>query len=101
MKYSLTHPRDGTLLEQNLTFINCIIESLQGFCYIENLKLVNCQLIKTSLAFEYCKNIDIEVKGKIDSIKNPYNGKIKALEIEELIFDDNKINPLNTEIIVE
>lgn len=83
---------------KNLSFINCTIESLQGFCYIENLKLVNCNLIKTNLAFEYCKNIDIEVVGKIDSIKNPYNGKIVAQDIGEVIFDDKNINPNLTEI---
>lgn len=84
---------------KNLTFINCKIESNQGFCYIENLKLINCSFTKTDLCFEYCKNIDAEVVGKIDSIKNPLSGKIKCDEIDELILDSSKIDPNATEII--
>ena len=45
---------------KNVTFINCTIESLQGLCYIENLKMINCTLMNTTLAFEYCENIDVE-----------------------------------------
>ena len=42
---------------KNFTLINCVVESHQGFCYINGLKLINCQLINTDLCFEYCSNI--------------------------------------------
>ncbi len=72
---------------KNLTFINCTLESLQGLCYIENLQLINCKLINTTLAFEYCTGIDATVKGKVDSILNPSAGSISAEEIKDVIFD--------------
>lgn len=84
---------------KNLTFVNCTIESLQGLCYIENLKLVNCKLINTSLAFEY-STVNAEVTSHIDSIINPISGVIKADSIGEVILDKAKINPKDTEIII-
>ncbi|WP_330635186.1 aminotransferase class I/II-fold pyridoxal phosphate-dependent enzyme [Lachnospira sp.] len=66
---------------RNLTFVNCTIESLQGFCYIDNLTLKNCKLINTSLAFEFVENVDAQITTKIDSVFNPISGTIKADEI--------------------
>lgn len=83
---------------RNLTFIDCTIESLQGFCYIDGLTLKNCRLLKMNLAFEYCSEIDAEVITFIDSIKNPICGTIRAKGIGEVIFDDPKINLRNTNI---
>ncbi|MDO4557055.1 MAG: DUF3737 family protein [Lachnospiraceae bacterium] len=84
---------------KNITFVNCTIESLQGLCYIENLKLINCKLINTTLAFEY-STVDAEVNSHIDSVMNPISGVIKANSIGELIMDKEKINPEKTEIII-
>ncbi len=81
---------------RNLTFIDCTIESLQGFCYIDGLTLKNCRLLKTDLAFEYCKDIHADITTAINSIKNPINGVIHAAGIDEIIFDDPQINPENT-----
>lgn len=86
---------------RNLTFVNCTIQSLQGFCYIDGLTLENCRLLDTTLAFEYCSNIKIDVTTSIDSIKNPINGRIKAKSIGEIIFDDSEIDPKQTTIITE
>ncbi len=72
---------------KNVKFVNCIIESLQGFCYMENVVLEDCTLINTNLAFEY-STVDATVNSVIDSIKNPIAGKITAEEIREIIFDD-------------
>ena len=85
---------------KNLNFINCTIESNQGLCYINGLRMINCRLIKTDLCFEYCYNIDAEITTHIDSIKNPYYGRIHADSIGEIIFDDPKIDPNLTKIIV-
>ncbi len=84
---------------KKLTFINCTIESLQGLCYIDNLVMKNCKLINTTLAFEYCSNIDAEITGKIDSVLNPTSGTIKADYIDELIIEKDKIDPSKTRII--
>lgn len=85
---------------KNVTFVNCTIESLQGLCYIENLKLINCKLINTSLAFEYCKNIDACIISHIDSITNPISGVIKANSVGEIIIDKNDVDPDATQIII-
>lgn len=83
---------------KNLTFIDCTIESLQGMCYIENIKMINCKLINTTLAFEY-SSIDCEISSSIDSIKNPYSGRIKAKKIDEVILEDKYID--KDKVIVE
>mgnify|MGYP000858737015 FL=1 len=85
---------------KNLTFVNCTIESLQGMCYIENLKMINCRFINTTLAFEY-STVDIQTDGVIDSVMNPYGGTIQAKQIGELIMDSDKINPKKTNIVLE
>ncbi|CVH76271.1 hypothetical protein BN3662_01467 [Clostridiales bacterium CHKCI006] len=85
---------------KNVTFVNCTIESLQGLCYIENLKMVNCKLLKTTLAFEY-STVDAEIVNHIDSVFNPTAGVIKAKSIGELIMDPTKIDPSATQIITE
>lgn len=85
---------------KNITLINCTVESLQGFCYIENLVMKECSLINTALAFEF-STVDVEVNGRIDSVFNPRGGRIKAKEIGTLILDNKEINPKDTKIIVE
>ena len=85
---------------KNITLINCTVESLQVFCYIENLVMKNCKLVNTALAFEY-STVDVEIIGKIDSVFNPKGGTIKAKEIGTLIMDGDNINPDDTKIIVE
>lgn len=85
---------------KNLTFVNCTIESLQGMCYIDNLVMKNCRLINTTLAFEY-STVDVEINSVIDSVMNPTSGTILAKGIGELIMDKTKINPDNTQIIVD
>ena len=85
---------------KNLTFINCVIDSNQGMCYIDNIKMVNCKLLNTDLSFEFCKDVDVIINSKIDSIKNPYNGTIKAKEIDEVIMDKDLVDIEATKIIV-
>ena len=52
---------------ENVTFVRCTVESLQGFCYIKDLKLVDCRLPETTLAFEY-STVDADVSGDIGSV---------------------------------
>ena len=80
---------------ENLTFVNCTIESLQGMCYINDLKMQNCKLINTALAFAYSK-VEAEYNGKIDSVFNPSEGRITADVIGELIIEKDKVDASKT-----
>ena len=80
---------------KNLTFVNCTIESLQGLCYIEALRLVNCKLLNTTLAFEY-SDVDADIITGVDSVINPRSGRISAEYIGELILEKDKIDPSKT-----
>ncbi len=82
---------------KNVTFINCTIESLQGFCYMDELVMKDCKLINTTLAFEY-SSVDAQINSSIDSVMNPKSGKIKAEAIKELILDETKVDVSKTTI---
>ena len=60
--------------------------------------MVNCKLINSDLCFEFCENIDAEITSVVDSIKNPYSGKIRALGAKKLILENDKIDRSNVEI---
>jgi polygalacturonase len=85
---------------KNIKFVNCKIESNQGFCYMENLTLENCVLKNTDLAFEF-SSVNATVNSKIDSVKNVKQGKISALEIGEIIMNEKFVDPKKTEITVK
>lgn len=80
---------------KNLTFINCTIESLQGLCYIENLKMVNCKLLNTTLAFEY-STVEAEIDSRIESVLNPKGGSIACESIDELVIEPDQVDPAKT-----
>ena len=84
---------------QDLTLENCTIESLQGLCYIKGLRLVNCRLINTTLAFEYSE-VDADISGGVDSVKNPSSGRIVADSFGEIIMEEDKVNTSLTTIEV-
>jgi len=81
---------------EGLTLINCHIKGTQPLCYCQGLKLVNCTMEDCDLSFEY-SDVDAEIKGHIDSIKNPINGRIIADSIGEVIQKDSKY-PLKAHI---
>lgn len=85
---------------ENITFENCTIESLQGLCYIKNLKMINCRLENTTLAFEY-STVDADITTKIDSIINPSGGRIVCRGVGELIIEEDKVDPSATEIVIK
>ncbi len=86
---------------KNLTFINCIIDSNQGMCYIDNIKMINCKLLNTDLCFERCDKVDANITSVIDSVKNPYSGRIHAKGIKEIILDEDIVDKTKTIIEVE
>jgi len=84
---------------KNITFINCIIDSNQGMCYMDGIHMVNCKLLNTDLSFELCKDVDAVINSDIVSVKNPISGRIEANKIGEIILDKNMIDPTKTTII--
>lgn len=82
-----------------LTLVNCTVESLQGFCYIDRLTLQNCKLINTTLAFEY-STVDADITGAVDSVLNPAGGTIRADHIGQLTIDRDRVDPTKTTVIV-
>ena len=84
---------------RNITLVNCTVESLQGMCFMENLVLKNCKLPNTTLAFEYSENISADIKGGIDSVKNPAGGLIRAESIGEIIMEKENVDASRTKII--
>ena len=83
---------------ENLTLIRCKIIGTQPLCYCENLTLVDCEMIDCDLSFEY-SDVTADVRGRIDSVKNPKSGRITADAIGEIIRDAPVI-PCSAEIVV-
>ncbi len=70
-----------------LTLIRCKIIGTQPLCYCKNLKLIDCEMVDTDLAFEKSE-VDAVITTKVDSIKNPLSGRICVPEVGEVIMDD-------------
>ena len=83
---------------ENLTLINCRIIGTQPFCYCKNLVLKNCTMEECELSFER-STVEVEVSGKIDSIKNPLAGKITADSIGQIILEEEICDKSKTQII--
>jgi len=73
---------------ENLTLINCEIIGTQPLCYCKGLKLINCTMKETDLAFEY-SDVEADIIGSIDSVKNPRSGRITADAVGEIIMDSD------------
>lgn len=84
----------------NVTFINCTIDSMQGMCYMKDIKMENCTLLNTNLCFELC-TVDAKINSSIDSVKNPISGRIIAKKIDQIILDEEMIDPSKTIIKTE
>ena len=72
---------------EGLTLINCHIIGTQPLCYCKNLTLINCTMEGTDLSFEY-SDVQADVVGHIDSVKNPRSGVITADSVGEIILGD-------------
>lgn len=84
----------------DVTFVDCRLESLQGFCYMKNVTLVRCTLPNTTLSFEY-STVDADVDSTIESVKNPCGGRIASKGIQTLILEPDKVDPSNTVFLVK
>lgn len=81
-----------------LTLINCRIIGTQPLCYCKNLKLINCTMEGCDLAFEY-SDVDAQITGHVDSIKNPRSGIIRCDSVGEIVRD-HTVMDCNGQIIV-
>lgn len=71
---------------KNLRLVRCRITGTQPLCYCENLILEDCETEGCDLAFENC-TVQADIRGHIDSVKNPTHGRITADSIGEIICD--------------
>lgn len=83
---------------EDLLFDHCEIYGTQPFCYCKNLKLVGCTLHGCDRAFEY-SDVEADLIGSVDSIKNPRSGHIVLDGVGEIIREA-PVYDCNAEIVV-
>lgn len=83
---------------KGLTLINCKIIGTQPLCYCEDLKLINCTMEDCDLSFEY-SSVEADIKGNVESIKNPKAGTIIVDSVGEIINEDS-IMEVNGKVII-
>ena len=64
-------------IQDGLTLINCRIIGTQSLCYCRNLKLIDCEMEGTDLAFEKSE-VQADILTPVVSIKNPLSGSIRV-----------------------
>lgn len=69
---------------EGLTLIDCRIIGTQPLCYCKNLQLAGCTMEAADLSFEYSE-VEADLLGHVDSIKNPKSGKIIVDRVGEII----------------
>lgn len=72
----------------SLTFVRCHLKGTQPLCYCRNLRLIDCTMEEADLAFEY-SSVRADIKGRVESIKNPRSGHIAVDSLGELIESDS------------
>ena len=73
---------------ENCVFENCEINSIQPLCYCKKLKLINCTMTNCNLSFEY-SDVDADIKGHVDSIRNVLSGKVVVDSLGEYVQDEH------------
>ena len=71
---------------ENVTFERCRIIGTQPLCYCKGLKLVDCEMVDTDLAFERSQ-VQATITTSVVSIKNPLAGRITVPAVGEIIRD--------------
>lgn len=85
---------------KDLTLVRCKVIGTQPLCYVDGLKMIDCEMIDCDLSFEN-STVDAVILGKVDSVKNPAGGKIVADVIGEIIMDEYVRKGTTTEIITK
>ncbi len=72
---------------ENVTFEGCRIIGTQPLCYCKGLKMVDCEMVDTDLAFERSQ-VQATITTPVVSIKNPLSGsRISVPEVGTVIRD--------------
>ena len=75
----------------NVTLVRTKIISHQGFCYMDKVTLIDCEMVDSDLTFEYVSNANVEIaKGELD-LKNPISGTFLAPSYKNILLNDGKI----------
>ena len=94
---------DGEYLawhSKNVRLVNSQLAGEQLLCYADNLMVENCTFAPDcDRVFEY-SNVEANIKGHIENIKNPTSGHIVADSIGSITIDENIKQPANCEIKV-
>lgn len=80
---------------ENLRLVRCHIKGSQPFCYAKGLVLEDCTMEDCDLSFERSE-VQATISGRIDSIKNPLAGYIKADSVGEIIMESEIVDPGKT-----
>ena len=89
---------DGEYLawhSKNVRLVNCRLAGEQLLCYADGLVLENCSFdAACDRVFEY-SNVQADIRGHIENIKNPTSGHIVADSIGSVTIDGNIRQPAN------
>jgi hypothetical protein len=89
---------DGEYLawhSKNVRLVNCHLAGEQLLCYADQLVLENCTFDKAcDRVFEY-SDVQADINGHIENIKNPRSGHILADSIGSVTIDENIKAPAN------
>lgn len=84
---------------ENLTLIRCKIVGTQPLCYCKGLRLIDCETEECDLSFEY-SDVEADIKGGIDSIKNVRSGYVRASSIGEVIATEDSVYGFGAKIFI-
>lgn len=83
---------DGEYLawhSKNVRLVRCHIAGEQPLCYLDGITLEECTFdAACDRAFEDSRNINADIKGHIEEIKNPISGSITADSIARITIDE-------------
>ena len=76
---------------KNVTLVRTKIVSHQGFCYMDNVTLIDCEMVDSDLTFEYvsCAKVHL-LKGELD-LKNPISGTFIAPSFKAVLLNDERV----------
>ena len=76
---------------KNVKLVRTKIVSHQGFCYMDNVTLIDCEMHDSDLTFEYVSNANVTiVKGELD-LKNPISGTFIAPSFKAILLNDKRV----------
>lgn len=76
---------------KNIKLVRTKIISHQGFCYMDNVTLIDCEMIDSDLTFEYVSHANAHlVKGELD-LKNPISGTFLAPSFKAILLNDERV----------